>query len=85
MCLKCYEKYEQSRSILFSAPGDASFTCAKSYLLFLVSTASTRNVVLFYSFHGDRGHTTGEHVDRDDGKHLPENRRDPKRVAETSK
>lgn len=41
-------------------------------------------VVLFYSFHGDRGHTAREHVDRHDGKHVPEDRRDPKRVAETS-
>jgi len=39
---------------------------------------------LFYNFHGDRGHTTGEHVDRHDGQHVPEDRRNPERVAETS-
>lgn len=40
--------------------------------------------VLLYSFYGDRGHTAGEHVNRHDGQHLSEDRRDPERVAETS-
>lgn len=41
-------------------------------------------VVLFYSVHGDCSHSAGEHVDRYDGQHLPEDRRDQERVAETS-
>lgn len=40
--------------------------------------------VLLYSFYGDRGYTAGEHVNRHDGQHLSEDRRDPERVAETS-
>jgi hypothetical protein len=34
--------------------------------------------------HGYCGNFAGEHVDRHDGKHIPENRRDQKRVAKTS-
>lgn len=45
---------------------------------------TTFRVVLLYCFHGDRGHTAGEHVDRHDGQHLPEDRGDEKRMAETS-
>jgi len=39
---------------------------------------------LLYSFHGNRGHIAGEHVDRHDGQHLSKDRRDQKRMAETS-
>lgn len=51
---------------------------------FLHTTFAAWNVVLLYSFHGNRGHFAGEHVNRHDGQHLSKDRRDQKRMAETS-
>ena len=40
---------------------------------------------IIHPIHGERGHSSYQHADRYDGKHLPKNSRDEKRVDATGK